>query len=310
MKWFNNLKISVKLILGFLIVAFISGIVGFVGIINIRSINQKDIEMYTLNTVPLNDIADAAIAFQKNRVLLRELTIENDNRNITEDVHEINKNDREINGKLAEFEKTLRTDAGFKEINNLKELLTQFTPLREEIIQTAIAGQDAKVLQLIRGDAGKIAAAIEESIQKLITMKVNLARGKSADNTKSANQSLIMMVTFIFLGMFLAIVLGLFIAGAISKPIGKLVAVSERLALGDIGVTVEAPTQDEIGRLMEASAKMIENIREQAMTAEKIAAGDLTVEVKVKSENDLLGIKLKELVEKNSGVLGNINQSA
>jgi len=48
---------------------------------------------------------------------------------------------------------------------------------------------------------------------------------------------------------------------------------------------------------------MIENIREQAYVVEKIAEGDMTVDVRVKSDKDLLGKKLKEMVEINNEVL-------
>ena len=40
MKWFINMKIGSKLILGFLIVAVIAGMVGVVGIVNIQSIGS------------------------------------------------------------------------------------------------------------------------------------------------------------------------------------------------------------------------------------------------------------------------------
>jgi len=68
--------------------------------------------------------------------------------------------------------------------------------------------------------------------------------------------------------------------------------------------------KDEIGRLAESFGRMIANIRGQAMAAERIAAGDLTVEVAVKSENDLLGKKLWEMLEKNNEVLTNISSAA
>jgi len=55
---------------------------------------------------------------------------------------------------------------------------------------------------------------------------------------------------------------------------------------------------------------MIENIREQAYVVEKIAEGDMTVDVRVKSDKDLLGKKLKEMVEINNEVLSNINEVA
>jgi methyl-accepting chemotaxis protein len=37
MQWYYNLKISVKLISGFMLVALIAGVIGYVGVTNIES---------------------------------------------------------------------------------------------------------------------------------------------------------------------------------------------------------------------------------------------------------------------------------
>jgi methyl-accepting chemotaxis protein len=85
-----------------------------------------------------------------------------------------------------------------------------------------------------------------------------------------------------------------------------MVEAANKLAIGDVDVNVQADTKDEIGSLAESFGRMIANIRAQAMAAERIAAGDLTIEVAVKSENDLLGKKLAEMVKRNNEVLTNI----
>jgi methyl-accepting chemotaxis protein len=94
------------------------------------------------------------------------------------------------------------------------------------------------------------------------------------------------------------------------KPIGKLVDVSDRLALGDINVNIALNTNDEMGTLAASFQKMIENIRAQVTGVEQIASGDLTVEVAVRSEFDVLGQKLNELLSRNNEVLQNIDIAA
>jgi methyl-accepting chemotaxis protein len=52
---------------------------------------------------------------------------------------------------------------------------------------------------------------------------------------------------------------------------------------------------------------MIDTIRTQVSTIEQIAAGDLTVDVDVRSAQDILDIKLGELLDKNNEALNNIS---
>jgi len=68
MKWFYNMRISMKLISCFIVVAIISGVVGVIGISNITRINNNDTILYENMTVPLSEVADMARWFQRSRV--------------------------------------------------------------------------------------------------------------------------------------------------------------------------------------------------------------------------------------------------
>lgn len=78
MKWFYDLKLSVKLLTGFVFVALIAGIAGIVGIMNIQDIFKNDKEMYELNTVPIREISDIYISYQKIRVVMRDVIVDTD----------------------------------------------------------------------------------------------------------------------------------------------------------------------------------------------------------------------------------------
>lgn len=73
---------------------------------------------------------------------------------------------------------------------------------------------------------------------------------------------------------------------------------------------VELDSKDEIGELARSFRKMIENIRNQAYAAQKVAAGDLTIDVPVNSAEDLLGNNLADMVRKNNEVLSGINAAS
>ncbi|MDD3307331.1 MAG: MCP four helix bundle domain-containing protein [Acetobacterium sp.] len=56
MKWFYNLKIGTKLILGFVVVALIAGGIGVMGVINIQTVDRQDTYLYEKMTVPLGEL--------------------------------------------------------------------------------------------------------------------------------------------------------------------------------------------------------------------------------------------------------------
>ncbi len=98
-------------------------------------------------------------------------------------------------------------------------------------------------------------------------------------------------------GILLAIVLGFYISRVIGRPIRNLASAVDKLALGDVNVSIETTARDEVGMLSQSFKNVIENIKDASMAAEKVAAGDMKVELKVRSENDLLGKGLNSMLD-------------
>ncbi|HMX21044.1 MAG TPA: MCP four helix bundle domain-containing protein, partial [Anaerolineales bacterium] len=71
----NNLKTNVKLLGSFMIVAALTAIVGGVGIYYLRLIDAADTRLYHNNTVPLSQLTNIAVAFQRTRVNLRDMLL-------------------------------------------------------------------------------------------------------------------------------------------------------------------------------------------------------------------------------------------
>ncbi|MCP3930672.1 MAG: HAMP domain-containing protein, partial [Bacteroidetes bacterium] len=58
---------------------------------------------------------------------------------------------------------------------------------------------------------------------------------------------------------------------------------AEGVAMGDVGQTIGIEQKDEIGILGSAMIKMIDNLKSLAAVSQKIAGGDLTTKVEVRS---------------------------
>ena len=83
---------------------------------------------------------------------------------------------------------------------------------------------------------------------------------------------------------------------SITRPLGHAVHVVERIAQGDTGVQIDGATRDETGRLLDAMRMMAASQRDMAEAAERIAAGDVSVQVTPRSQADTLGNAFGEMV--------------
>jgi methyl-accepting chemotaxis protein len=96
----------------------------------------------------------------------------------------------------------------------------------------------------------------------------------------------------------LAVLLAFALGNIIGKPVKKLSEAAERLALGDVEVNIDGirKSGDEVGDLLTAFGKMIENIKGQAEAAQKIAEGDLNMEIIPRSDQDVLAHSMVSVV--------------
>ncbi len=122
-------------------------------------------------------------------------------------------------------------------------------------------------------------------------------------------------ISYIIIGVITLVILGslllaFFVMRSITVPVNKMVAVSEKLATGDIDVQVDVDSKDEIGILAQAFRNMIENIRQSVKSAAQIAEGDLTVEIKPKSEKDLLAVSMLNMATRLRNIFHDVKSAA
>lgn len=100
------------------------------------------------------------------------------------------------------------------------------------------------------------------------------------------------------------------ISRAIRKSTQALSDVAKVIAQGRVDMDIEKRCNDEFGQVIDEYQVVVDNMRYQAQIAEAVAGGDLTIEVEPKSEQDLLGNSLSQLVKKNRHAMLGIRDAA
>ncbi len=93
-------------------------------------------------------------------------------------------------------------------------------------------------------------------------------------------------------------------------PLKSLVKISKALAEGDVDQQINIESSDEIGTLASAYSKVVDYMKEMAAVSQRMASGDLTVEVKPRSDRDTLGKAFSQLVAKQRELIGKVKSVA
>lgn len=281
MKWFGNLKIRVKLIICFVILAIFTGIVGLLGINNMDTLNKRGDDMYHNNFVPatsLSEIQRAMLIIRSDYILMVY------DRNISkfqERFEEINSFSENTNTILTKYEKTIGNNKTNRDLfDQLKADLTTYRSIRSEHLELVKAEKyDEAIRRMPEFTNARV--KVENTINELVKYNSDNALSKSNQNLKDYQNQSVIMIAIILAGIVLSIGLGLLIAGIISRPLNKLVISANQIADGNLDVSINVNTNDEVGVLAKAFTKMTDNLNDVMsninIAAEQVASGSRQV---------------------------------
>lgn len=313
----NDLKMSVKLIGAFILLAIISVIVGVFGISYIRTIDANDAKLYKSFTVPIGQLGDLDVALQRTRINLRDLILAKDKTESQKYLDTINTLNSEIDTVMSEYEKTIVSKEMRDLFDKLKSDISVYEPDRDKIISFAMNGQTEDALTLLRGDGYVTAKAVETDVTNMRKMKIDQALGISNDNSAAANQASTTMIVIIIFGALLAIIMGVVLSRSIAIPLGIAMNATKALSVGDLQRDLDEKVKDkvrkrkdEIGDIGKSIDGLINYMQEMGLAAETIAKNDLTVSITPKSEKDELGNSFVKMVNGLRFVCAQITESA
>jgi methyl-accepting chemotaxis protein len=296
MKWFYDLKIGTKLPVIFCLLAAIAGLIGWIGVSKVGAIRASAARLYAERMMAIQDLAYANFSFLNARTDLRDLLLAED-ASAREELSESIQNDAQmIDQRMDAFSKQ---SLGKEEQDMLAKFQTaraRYRALRTPVIQLAMNGQSEKAKAGMKGEIQEVQGEARKELRALIDWNTRQAGDEEKSNEAEAAAARTEIVIFVAVGVLLALGLGLTLARLIGRPLSAMQDAAERLAEGDVNVRVDLDTGDELGALARAFRGMIAAIGEQTALAQKIAAGDVSVEVKPRSEQDVLGKSFAAMV--------------
>lgn len=319
-KWFENLRVSKKLSVGFLLITFLGIIIGIVGVINLITMSHHQKASYDMRTMGIVYATQANENLLNIRVALRDLYIYYDSANKEQYVQDISKQLAEVDAELEGYKTTIVDAKDQENYDKTKETYADYAKVVNLITDTANAGKPAEEVLLLIQNSKEEAQNVTDAFTNAVTdSKADAADGVATDIQRTW-YAIYTMLAVILISFIIAIVLSRFISNMISKPMQMLSMVAEHLSVGNTDIysfVTEEDKQvkyrkDEIGAVSLAFNKLIQGTIKLSEEAEIVSTGDLTTIVTVRSDKDVIGKALYTLVSKfhdlASSIVTNANQ--
>jgi len=317
----KNLKVSQKLIIGFLIAIILTAIVGAVGIYGLLTSSAASSRMYDYNVVPLPSLSKVAENVHELRIYTREYAlaiINEDPAGLQVAKSNIDDVRIEMKDSLNAFDAAVddpKIQVAFDSVRSLidKEYLSYL----DRIHGIAMTGDHMAVIAEIQRATPTIYEIIS-GVDRLMEMETEDAYKADLANDSMTTILLTVIIAVLVVSIAISIFMALYISGLISKPLIVLSAFMKRAGTtGDITLSPAesesigkySQIKDEIGQALDGSAAFVRHVTTIAGELEVVAGGDLTADIILLSDVDTMGKSLKKMVENLSHMFVEIQAS-
>ncbi len=152
MQFYRDLSVKYKLLIGFGLTAAFCAVLGWVATTNLQLLATADTRLYTCVTVPSEQLGDIAESVQRIRVALRDTLMAERTESVSHLVDSIAELNRDVIETADEFKKTIMSTEMDQVYTEFRDGFDRYVPLQKSVLQLAQAGENAKALELLRGD--------------------------------------------------------------------------------------------------------------------------------------------------------------
>ena len=183
-------------------------------------------------------------------------------------------------------------------------------PINDRVRLLARLNKNDEAGQISITISRKVAAEMFEAINQIVALQQDIMQqADEQTNMVYANARTTIIIVAI-VAILIAIAGALWVSHIVSVGLSRIRTALDAVAVGDLDQTVTVTSNDEIKDLVETVNTMTGNLRQSSALADRIAAGDLTVEHKPLSDKDRLGIALNTMVDRLRAVATDANQAA
>ncbi|WP_075795836.1 HAMP domain-containing methyl-accepting chemotaxis protein [Massilia putida] len=263
---FKNMKIGVRLIAGFVLVAAISAVVGVIGITNASKINDMADNMYVRELQGVSYIKEANIDLIYQARAIRNYLLAQTLPSVDAAPYldALMKAREQTRANLDKARPLFYTEAGKQKFAALEANYKTYLDAQDTILVMAkkeeaagLRQENRKSAEYAMKDVHVIVDKVDDMMTELSKLKEDNAKATSDETTVLYNNSRNLMITAIAVGLLVGVALGYFISRSVTRPLDTAVQAANRLAEGDLKIDIEVTSTDETGQLMRSMKNMI-----------------------------------------------------
>jgi methyl-accepting chemotaxis protein len=258
---FKNLTIRARLV-G--VIAFLSALVvaiGALGLFGMSKANEGLRTVYEDRTVGLRYLGQVERTLSSHRLQVANALLEQTPEALKTSLGRLEAN-------IASGKKAWDAYAATAATADEKKLSDKFSSDHEKLLKEALEPAIALMKQgdfealktLYMGPARKLNNAPKEGIEALVKLQLDVAKDEYEAAVARYDTIRTVVIGAVIASLLLAAAIGYFLIRAIVTPLNRAIAVADAVASGDLTTRIDADSNNETGRLLQALKRMNDNL--------------------------------------------------
>lgn len=260
MRWLNNLNATPRLMVSFGVLLVLTLGISVLGVYNLGQSNSRLEQLYHVDmvgTVAANEMVVAVTTIRGDD--LNAVYRINDAAAVDAAEKDVEANLAALHAKLDEADKLFVTARGIEQLGIIRRALPDYERSQTELFR-AIKAHDSNGMKAEIETAVQLRATIRGASDVARTIKREHAEEELAASDKAYHTARALMITVSMAALLLGVLLSLIIARGFSVPLEAAVETLEKVAAGDLTVTLQVDTKDEMGRMAGALNRAVERL--------------------------------------------------
>jgi methyl-accepting chemotaxis protein len=316
----KNLKVSLKLIVSFMIVVVLAVTVGAMGIYGMYKINGANNSLYDENVVALSAMGNIREILQDQIVQIQNLALNaGNNARLQEIQRTIATLEQDILAYFETYEGAITdTQAEYAYFDGKNVYLTDFAMIKRRVAEASLISTDAANEILFDQNTADVKRVLVSDFS--LSMQYNDQFARDAANANTALYKA--MTRFQIIALVATVSVALFLAFYISNMISRLIVpmsvffnkagLTGDLTLAKVDQEVIGEyigNKDELGQLTVGAVAFIERLSNVSSVLETVSNGDLTAILEPLSDKDVLGMSLHRMISNLNDMFAEIQSS-
>lgn len=278
-----------KIGMAFFALAAVSTLTIFFALFNLIRLSENNEETTRQYVIPSEKLNEIYQAFQHQQFHLMKFSIPEYKDKFRENIADVQQNRKLIDSLVLEFKKVASDENIRKYSDEIEKTFKEYNNLVVDATLSAAAMQNFEMASMIASTSGdEIGGRLNQSIRNIF----DYLNVKKTGLDNSTSNILTLSIYFIALMVIIGTVHFLFtfvkIIPSLVKPINIILTAIDKFSLGDFEDQIDYKQADEFGQIAQRLNKLREATLEKIAAADRIAEGDLNVEINEFSDKDHL----------------------